>query len=344
MPVSISYVIPHHNNINLLSQCLASIEQQTYQATYSEIIIVDDCSTDESMAWLKINYPTVIVEKNQRNLGFARSANRGLKKAQGEWIILINTDVRLAPRCIEAASDWFSEKEIGSIAFSLLDMRRPELYDSAGDLYTIAGYAQKRKERLSVRDNPLESGPVFSASGAAAAYRSSALRNVGYFDESFEAYYEDVDLGVRLRLAGYECIFEKDALAYHLSGGSYGDKAFAAKREFLNSKNSEKLFFKYYPEVFGIPHVIRHFIVMIFHILGKFFISKAWIHFVAGKWEAFSSIHKTKQSEFDINREINKEGLLRVLEPRWINAHFASWVRKSSLKLRNQDWVNMTRE
>ena len=54
MPVSISYVIPHHNSIDLLSQCLASIERQTYQATYSEIIIVDDCSSDESMAWLQM--------------------------------------------------------------------------------------------------------------------------------------------------------------------------------------------------------------------------------------------------------------------------------------------------
>lgn len=327
--MSLSYIIPHYHGQDLLSRCLESIKRQTYQPKTREIIVIADGSTDGSVAWLRDQHPDVQVAVNSRNLGFAPTVNRGLRMAQGEWLILVNNDVELAPASLEAASAWFSREEVGAVAFCLVNARNPELFDSAGDLYTVAGYAQKRHEGLPVAAHPVVSGPVFAASGAAAAFRARAVRAAGYLDESFEAYYEDMDLGLRLRLAGYECIFEKQALAYHLCGGSYGTEQFSPRRAYLNARNSERLFFKYFPQVFGYAHLTRHLAVLLLQLVGRLPTGREGLHFLRGKRDFFRELLRPGGTRFRLPETADKTKVLQALEHCWFRCHVATWREKA---------------
>jgi GT2 family glycosyltransferase len=330
MSIKISYVIPHFNGIDLLRGCLHALKRQTYRPASQEVIVVDDCSQDDSGDWLRAHHPEVRLEKNEENLGFARAVNRGLKMARGDWIVLVNNDVQLAPGSIQAASRWFADQNKGSVAFNILNLRAPDRFDSAGDLFTTAGYAQKRYEGLLVNRNPALAGPVFSACGAAAAYRAAALREVGYFDESLEAYYEDVDLGIRLRLAGYECIFEPEARAFHRCGGTYGTRNLAAKSIFLNSRNAEKVFFKFFPEVFGFSHFIRHLVVLSIFLVAKIPAGRHWWYFLQGKMAALRWALTAPSGRWQGHeRPAHKDMVLGALESRWLGAHLPTWRQKA---------------
>lgn len=332
MSLSLSYIIPHYHGPDLLSRCLESIKGQTYQPQTQEIIVIADASTDGSVAWLRERHPDVRVAVNSRNLGFAPTVNRGFRMAQGDWLILVNNDVELAPFCLQAASPWFPQEEVGAVAFCLKNARNPELFDSAGDLYTVAGYAQKRYEGLAVATHPVESGPVFSACGAAAAFRAQAVRSAGYLDEKFEAYHEDVDLGLRLRLAGYDCVFENRCVAYHLCGGSYGTKEFSPRAAYLHARNSEKLFFKYFPQVFGYAHLSRHLTVLLLQLLGRLLTGREWLYFLKGKRDAFRELFQSGGASLQLQAEADKNRVLQALEHRWLRSHLATWRQKARCK------------
>ncbi len=342
MSVSLSYVIPHHNRIDLLSGCLDAIEQQTYRPRHQEIIVVDDCSQDDSVSWLRAHHPEVRLQENSANLGFARTVNLGLKMALGDWIILVNNDVQLAPDCVAAACRSFSREDVASVAFGILNLRNPDLFDSAGDLYTLAGYAQKRHEGLEVCRHQVAYGPVFSACGAAAAYRANALREAGYFDESLEAYYEDVELGIRLRLAGYGCVFEPEARALHLVGASYGTKNLSAKRVFLCSRNTERVFFKFFPEVFGLPHLIRHLVVLFILTVAKLPTGREWWYFAQGKITAIRQALLSPSPKWQGPGPANKDMVLNALERHWLRCHYPTWQKKGKSNYFNgllQRWL-----
>lgn len=187
-----------------------------------EVIVVDNGSTDGSREWLAERWPGVRVIAHAENLGFAVAANRGIEAADADAVALVNTDVELAPDWLErmlAALE--GGGDVAAVACKMVDLERPHrLYDT-GDILRRDGVCEQRGRFHEDVGRYEQAGEVFAACAGAALYRRDAVRGVGGFDESFFAYLEDVDLGLRLRLAGWRCFYEP-VEARHAGGGSSG--------------------------------------------------------------------------------------------------------------------------
>jgi len=217
---SVAIVVPNWNGMDSLATCLDSLLAQTFPA---RIIVVENGSTDGSLAFLEQNYPQVELVVNQTNLGFAGGVNAGIRKsiADGDdFVALFNNDA-------VADKDWLrhlvedleAHAEAGIATCKLLDSQRTHV-DSTGDIYTIWGlpYPRGRGEEVSDKYDALVE--VFGASGGASLYRTRMLQEIGLFDEDFFAYYEDVDISFRAQLAGWKVRYVPTALAYHQIGAT----------------------------------------------------------------------------------------------------------------------------
>jgi GT2 family glycosyltransferase len=213
--------IATYNGRHLLETVLPSLLAQTL--AHFRVVVVDDHSGDDTLAWLAEHWPTVEVIAHPSNLGVTAALNSCLRVGDTELVALLNNDLELDPRCLEelvAALD--AHPEAGVACAKLLDFEHREMLDGAGDIYTWGGEANRRGQGLPDRgqfDRPEE---VFSACGATAVYRRAALDAVGDFDERLFANYEDVDWCFRAQLAGWSCRYVPSAVAYHMGSATLG--------------------------------------------------------------------------------------------------------------------------
>ncbi|HEX8856997.1 MAG TPA: glycosyltransferase family 2 protein [Thermoleophilaceae bacterium] len=213
-------VIPNWNGAHWLPGCLASLEAQTVRP--AEIVVVDNGSTDGSLELLRSRSPALRVIELGRNTGFAFAANRGIEAAGGDTVALVNTDVELAPDWLERTSRVLAEHpEAASVACKMLDLRDPEVLYDAGDVLRRDGACVQRGRFCRDDGSYDQPGEVFAPCAGAALYRRDSVLAAGGFDERFFAYLEDVDLGLRLRLAGHACRYEP-VVARHAGEGSSG--------------------------------------------------------------------------------------------------------------------------
>ena len=218
----VAAVVPTFNSRDWLEGCLRSLLAQTRR--FAEVVVVDDASTDGSVEWLRREWPAVSVVGLERNQGFAAAANRGVAAAASECdaIALVNTDVELA-------SDWLdrtaavleANPQVGAVATKMVSLREEGLLDDCGDVLRRDGACEQRGHGWPDDGRWDTPGEVFGACAGAALYRRSAFVAAGGFEERFLAYLEDVDLALRLRLAGWRCRYEP-AVARHWRSGAGG--------------------------------------------------------------------------------------------------------------------------
>ena len=215
-------VIPNWNGIDLIRECLTSLRHQTHEHT---VLVVDNGSADGSDQVIRDEFPEVQLHAFKDNAGFAGGVNRGIRPAmqQGaEYIVLFNNDAVADPGWLKAlveAAD--SNPKAGMVAAKIVTQDGTRI-DSTGDFYSTWGFAFPRGR--GEQDTGQYDGPdmreIFSASGGASLYRSKMLKEVGLFDERFFAYFEDVDISFRARLAGWSVIYEPSARVRHFIGGT----------------------------------------------------------------------------------------------------------------------------
>jgi GT2 family glycosyltransferase len=219
--VDAAVVIPNFNGERWLPGVLASVAAQTLQPT--EVVVVDDASTDGSRALLARDHPRVRVVARATNGGFAPAANDGIAAVRAEAVALVNTDVVLAPDWLErAVAALAADPRAASVATKMVDLADPALLYDAGDVLRRDGVCEQRgrfERDTGAYDAP---GEVFSACAGAALLRRAAVLAVGGFDERLRMYLEDVDLGLRLQLAGRTCRWEPRAVARHAGEGTSG--------------------------------------------------------------------------------------------------------------------------
>jgi GT2 family glycosyltransferase len=212
--VRVSVIIPSGNGRHLLPGCLGSLRQQTYRDF--ETVVVDNRSTDGSRQYVRDNFPEVRLLALARDGVFARAVNAGIRATASEIVVLLNNDTEAEPTWLAELIGALDEApRAGAAASKLLLFDRRGTLHSAGDFYAPDGMPGSRG--VWTHDDGRYDGDrsVFGACGGAAAYRRAALEDVGLFDESLIAYCEDVDLNLRLRLAGYDCVFAPRARVYH---------------------------------------------------------------------------------------------------------------------------------
>lgn len=240
----VTVIIPNYNGLAFMEPCFRALDAQTSRDF--EVLVVDNGSTDGSVEWLKEKeIPAIFLAENT---GFSGAVNVGIRAAKTPFVILLNNDT-------EPDSDYIGEMlraierspRIFSVSSKMIQLYHKELMDDAGDMYSLLGWAYQRGvgRPSSGYQRPAK---VFSACAGAAIYRREVFEEIGYFDEMHFAYLEDIDVGYRAKIAGYENHYCPKALVYHVGSGTSGSKynsfkvKLAARNNiYLNYKNMPAL-------------------------------------------------------------------------------------------------------
>lgn len=254
----LSIVIPSHQRTDLLGDCLAAVQRHAPLGT--ELIVVDDGSPEERVTRVAASFAGVRVLRLPRQSGFCVAANAGIRASTADVVELLNDDTEVQAGWADAALPCFADPKIAAVAPLVLADRQGKIVDSAGDRYYLGGIAGKRGHGLPPNADLLGARPVFGASASSAFYRRSALERVGRFPESFNAYFEDVDLAFRLQRAGYRAIFEPTSRVWHKGSASYG----RPRRRLLEqqSRNEERVFWRNIPGCDLLRALPRHLAVL----------------------------------------------------------------------------------
>lgn len=214
-------IIVNWNSGPLLARCLEHLQKQTVRP--DRIIVVDNASSDGSA--LCALEAGVTLLPMQANLGFAVANNRAVAECDSEFVALLNPDAFPAPdwleRLLGAASAFPDAAAFGS---RQLVADHPDILDGIGDVFHISGLVWRLRYGALQNASDLVLKEIFSPCAAAALYRRSALVAAGGFDEDFFCYVEDVDLGFRLRLAGYQSIYVPEAVVHHVGSATTGGR------------------------------------------------------------------------------------------------------------------------
>jgi GT2 family glycosyltransferase len=221
----VAVVILNLNGRPYLDDCLSSLQHSTVPV---EVVVADNGSTDDSVAYLREHYPRVRVVELGKNWGFAEGYNRALAAVDAPWAALLNNDAALAPdwaeRLLAVAA---REPRAAILGGKLLFTGRGDekVIQSAGAKFTDSGAAFEIGMGLADRGQYDRPALVASIPGAALLVKREVFFELGGFDPAYFAYLEDVDLCWRAWLAGYEVHYEPGAVAYHRYGQSGGGRA-----------------------------------------------------------------------------------------------------------------------
>lgn len=249
----VSVVIPNWNGREWLDSCLGALAGGDLRP--AEVIVVDNGSTDDSVPYLRSQHPRIRVLALGRNTGFAHAANRGLEAASHELVALLNTDVAVAPDwLVRVAGALAADAGAASVACKMLALEDPSIVYDAGDILRRDGACEQRGRFRRDEGRWDAPGTVFGACAGAALYRRSAVLELGGFDERYFAYLEDVDLALRLALAGWRCRYEP-AVALHAGEGS--SRQLAGGHRVLVTRNTILLVVKFFPARWLAPVAYR---------------------------------------------------------------------------------------
>lgn len=211
---TVSLIIPCWNGRPWLEGCLQALRRAVDRAC--DLIVVDNASTDGSVEVVRTLWPSARLIQHTRNLGFAGAVNAGLRQAEGEWLVLLNQDVEVAPDWLAALTRAFAEPGVGIVGCKLLYPDGRTLQHAGGDLEWPQGWTRHLGQGQPDDGRFDQVAEVPFVTGAAMAISRRVLETVGLFDTGFfPAYYEDVDLCHRARLAGFRVLYWPAARAVH---------------------------------------------------------------------------------------------------------------------------------
>lgn len=219
MPVSV--IIVNWNSGELLAKCLHHLNCQTILPR--RVFVVDNASTDGSNKIEDTSPGSLKIIRMNYNVGFAAGNNQALSECTTQFVALLNADAFPEPNWIEqmliAATEYNNSAAFGS---QLICHGNDNLLDGIGDSYHFSGLVWRNRHGMRKRSIDNYACEIFSACAAAAMYRRKALVKVGGFDEDYFCYVEDVDLGFRLRLAGYKAMYIPEAVVHHIGSATTG--------------------------------------------------------------------------------------------------------------------------
>lgn len=233
MSLTIDVVVPVYGNWPITESCLLHLRAQSAP---HRVIVVDDAGPDDTLERLAADFPEVTVVALEENLGFAGACNRGLAAATADVVVLVNNDVDAEPELLERLTAPFAaDGRLGSATPLLFKPDgRVDAYGICADV-TLSGFVRFNGASA---EAAVQSGGAGGAGhlllgpyGAVAAYRRSALEQVGDFDEGIKMYGEELDLALRLSAAGWSTVAVPDARGTHLGGATSGRGSASQRRK-----------------------------------------------------------------------------------------------------------------
>jgi GT2 family glycosyltransferase len=246
----VAVVILNYNGQNFLEQFMPSVVQNS---DGYEIIIADNASTDDSVAFLKNNYPNINIIQIAYNQGFAGGYNEALKHITAEYYVLLNSDVEVTPNWIQPIIDLMSaDKLIAACQPKIKSFHEKTHFEyagAAGGYIDWLGYPFCRgrifdsyEEDLGQYDDTKE---IFWATGACMFVRAEVFHEMGGFDASFFAHMEEIDLCWRMKNVGYKIFYCSDSVVFHVGGGTLHKSN--PRKTFLNYRNGLAMLYKNLP-------------------------------------------------------------------------------------------------
>lgn len=296
----IDIVIPNYNGNKFLKKCISSLYTQTYSKF--RIIIIDNASTDSDYTWLN-NYPNIIFKKLDKNYGFDKAVNEGIKLSNTEYVVLLNNDTVAKENWLEELIKCInSDKNIFSVCSKMIRYDDKNIIDDAGDEYNLLGWTLKRGDGQPI-SSYTKTEEVFSSCAGAAIYRRSILDEIGYFDEHFFAYMEDVDISYRAKIHGYKNIYCADAQIYHIGSATSGSRYNAFKVK-LAARNNVYVPYKNMPILQLLANL--PFLALGFLVKYIFFIKKGFgKEYIEGFIEGIKTLNKVKKVKFKFKNILN---------------------------------------
>ncbi len=215
MVPSVSIIIVNFNGLAYLQECLSSVYAQAYDNF--KVVFVDNGSTDDSVAFVKKNFPKTRIIVNSGNTGFAEGNNVGIKATESDYIVTLNNDTRVAQNWLKElvmAAD--ADSAIGCCQSKMVRYSDPTIIDSAGIQVFLNGLVIDRgsgEKDCGLYDRQEE---IFGVCAGAALYRAAMLDEIGLFPSWFFVSYEDVDLAWRAKYAGWKAMYVPASVVYHV--------------------------------------------------------------------------------------------------------------------------------
>ena len=279
MAKKISVIIPNYNGKNLLAENLPKVIKNCPNC---EIIVVDDASSDDSVEYLRKKFPQVKVITNERNFGFAKTANKGVETASGSLVALINSDVAPRKNSVTTVSSYFDDPDV--FAAGLCDLSHEEnriITRGRGGAKFKRGFV----EHFAIS---IKRGETFWVSGGSGVFdRQKFLDLCGFYSIFSPFYWEDIDLSFRARRKGYKCIFEPDAQVDHFhekgaikkSRSPFFIRMVAYRNQFLFVWKNIDNYFLIIQHILWLPYnIIRTalFLDFAFHLGFFWAIARSW--------------------------------------------------------------------
>ncbi|TCJ13103.1 glycosyltransferase [Flaviaesturariibacter flavus] len=214
----ISVVIPNYNGVGLFPHTLPTVFEALAGLTLPwELIVVDDCSTDDSVTWLQAHYPQIILLRNAVNSGFSVTVNNGVRAAQYDLVLLLNSDVKLTPGYFAPQLRYFDDPQTFGVMGRIVGWDDDIVQDGAKYPY-FHGVKIKTSGNYLPESEDERRGGLLSMylSGANALVRRELYWKVGGLNELFSPFYvEDFELSLRAWRMGFLCWYEYDAVCRH---------------------------------------------------------------------------------------------------------------------------------
>ncbi|MCL2290006.1 MAG: glycosyltransferase family 2 protein [Bacteroidetes bacterium] len=309
----LAIVILNWNGQKFLAQFLPALIQ--YAPSYSEIIIADNASTDNSIEFLRTVFPSIKIIQNKINGGFSKGYNDALQQVEAEYYCLLNSDVEVTENWIEPIVVLLdNHPDIAIVQPKLLSFAHKNQFEYAGacgGFLDYLGYPFCRgrvfeylEEDSGQYNNAIE---VFWATGAALFVRSNIFHAVNGLDDDFFAHMEEIDFCWRVKSLGYKVMVEPKSVVYHVGGGTLPKNS--ARKTYLNFRNNMFLLLKNLPRTKLLPIFLLRF--PLDNIAALFFLFRGhwrdtWAVYRA-QLSFLRQFRKMKRKRKDVDKQVYKQ-------------------------------------
>lgn len=306
----VSILVLNYNGREFLKNCFDSIKKTDYD-NY-EVLIVDNNSTDDSISFMKKNYPWVKIIRSKKNIGFAGGNNIGIKKSSGKYVVLLGSDTICNPDWLKKIVDLAeSSHKIGIVSSWPLNIEFLET--------SMKNFPHKIKE-------------VAKVSGTCMMIKREIFEKIGFLEEKYFMYWEDTEFCYRTILAGYKILINYDSIVFHIGGGS-AKKQPSKKWKYEMTKNRLHMHFKLMSPFYLIFFIIFELGKLLFNFIkipSDFFLyRKIYFDAFLKAWEwNISKLMETKKERVLIRKRLGNEHENYLI---WISIKTSMFERKNSI-------------
>lgn len=336
MPL-VSIVLVNWNGEELLKEHFQTVVGIEYKN--KEIILVDNGSKDNSVRFIKKNYPTVKIIKNDVNLGTAEGSNVAIPYCKGKYLFWISNDMDFDPKILSHLVSVAEEDKTVGICTAkmrrLVDGKKTNILDSVGSSIDIFGFPSA--VGIEEEDNGQydEIRDVFFSFGGALFIRTGLVRDGTVYDESFLTLTDDIDLCWRVRLLGYKVKVAPDALLYHRVSATLSKSHNRAEKRFISERNTIRMLLKNY-SLMSLSFILPLFIILMalescfFLIIGKFQLSKSNLRALIWNIKRISETYYFRQ-KVQNSRVVPDNDIFKMMDKKSEKLHlFFDFVRNSN--------------